>query len=55
MAINKSELQEMNELLFRGKTIADLEKKYPQYGYWEIYWQVADYSDRTGESVPGIP
>lgn len=44
MAINKSELQEMNELLSRGKTIADLEKKYPQYGYWEIYWQVADYS-----------
>lgn len=44
MAISKSELESMNDLLAKGKTIADLEKKFPQYDYWEIYWQVSDYS-----------
>lgn len=44
MAISKHELETMNDLLSKGKTIADLEKKYPQYDYWEIYWQVSDYS-----------
>jgi len=44
MFISKSELVEMNDLLAKGKKIADLAKKYPQYDYWEIYWQVNDYS-----------
>jgi len=44
MSISKSELVEMNDLLAKGKKIADLAKKYPQYDYWEIYWQVSDYS-----------
>lgn len=44
MAINKAELEQMNDLLSKGKTIADLEKKYPAYGYWEIYGAVSDYS-----------
>jgi len=44
MSISKSELVEMNDLLAKGKKIADLAKKYPQYDYWEIYWQVNDYS-----------
>lgn len=44
MAIGKHELEAMNDLLSKGKTIADLEKKYPQYDYWEIYWQVSGYS-----------
>jgi hypothetical protein len=34
----------MNDLLSKGKTIADISKKYPQYDYWEIYWQVNDRS-----------
>ena len=34
----------MNDLLTKGKTIADLVKKYPTYDYWEIYWAVNDYS-----------
>jgi len=44
VAIKKEELEEMNDLLAKGKTVADLVKKYPAYDYWEIYWQVNDYS-----------
>jgi (p)ppGpp synthase/HD superfamily hydrolase len=44
MSISKSELVEMNDLLAKGKKITDLAKRYPQYDYWEIYWQVNDYS-----------
>lgn len=44
MAISKDDLESMNDLLSKGKTIADLEKKFPLYDYWEIYWQVSDYS-----------
>lgn len=44
MAISKHELEAMNDLLSKGKTISDLVKKYPAYDYWEIYWQVSDYS-----------
>ena len=44
MTISKTELEIMNDLLAKGKTIADLAKKYPQYDYWEIYFQVSNYS-----------
>ena len=44
MSISKSQFVEMNDLLAKGKKIADLAKKYPHYDYWEIYWQVNDYS-----------
>ena len=44
MAISKVELEAMNDLLANGKTVADLVKKYPQYDYWTIYWEVSDYS-----------
>lgn len=44
MAISKAELEEMNDLLAKGKTVADLVKKYVEYDYWDIYWQVSDYS-----------
>ena len=44
MAISKAELEVMNDLIAKGKNISDLEKKFPQYDYWEIYWQVSDYS-----------
>lgn len=44
MPISKHELEEMNDLLSKGKTIAELAKKYPRYEYSEIYWQVNDYS-----------
>ncbi|NDP62962.1 hypothetical protein [Polaromonas sp.] len=44
MTINKLELEAMNDLLGKGKKIADLAKKYPQYDYHEIYWAVNDYS-----------
>lgn len=44
MAISKHELESMNDLLAKGKTIAELVKKFPRYDYWEIYWQVNDYS-----------
>lgn len=44
MVITKPELETMNDLLANGKTIAELVKKFPKYDYWEIYWQVNDYS-----------
>jgi len=44
MVINKRDLTEMNDLLVKGKTIAQIAKKYYQYDYWEIYWQVNDAS-----------
>ncbi len=40
MTIDKRDLSEMNALLSRGKTIAQLDRKYPKYGYWNIYEQV---------------
>lgn len=44
MAIKKHELTAMNDALEKGKTIAQLSNKYPQYDYWEIYWEVKDLS-----------
>lgn len=44
MAISKTELEAMNDLLGKGKKISDIAKKYPQYEYGEIYWAVNDYS-----------
>ena len=44
MVIKKHELKEMNDLLEKGTTIADLAKNYAQYDYREIYWMVNDYS-----------
>ena len=44
MAISKHERDEMNEALKNGSTIAQLAKKYPQYDYWKIYWEVNDAS-----------
>ena len=44
MAIKKADLSKMNELLANGKTIAEIQRNYPKYEYWEIYWEVNDYS-----------
>jgi (p)ppGpp synthase/HD superfamily hydrolase len=44
MPIKRNELDEMNEALKNGRTIAQLSKKYPEYDYWEIYWEVNDAS-----------
>jgi hypothetical protein len=44
MAIQKAELEVMNDLISKGKNISDLAKKYPQYDYGEIYWSINDYS-----------
>lgn len=44
MAIKKIELKEMNDLLSKGTTIADIHRKFLKYDYWEIYWRVNDYS-----------
>ena len=44
MPIKKRDLNEMNDLLAKGKTIAQLATKYPKYDYWEIYWEVNDFS-----------
>lgn len=44
MAISKSELEAMNDLLEKGKKISDIAKKFPQYEYGEIYWAVNGYS-----------
>lgn len=37
MAISKSDLKNMNDLLGKGKNIAQIAKKYSSYDYWEIY------------------
>ena len=44
MAIKKRVLAEMNDLLAKGKTIAQIAEKYPKYDYWEIHWEVNDFS-----------
>ena len=44
MTIAKAELETMNDLLAHGKKISDINRAYPQYDYWEIYWKVSDYS-----------
>ena len=44
MAISRRDLSEMNDLLGKGMTIAQLAEDYPAYDYWEIYWEVNDAS-----------
>lgn len=44
MAIKKSELEKMNEMLTNGATIAKIHRKFNQYDYLEIYCEVNDYS-----------
>ena len=44
MAIKRRELSEMNDLVGKGMTIAQLAQKYPAHDYWEIYWAVNDAS-----------
>lgn len=44
MPISKHDLNQMNDAVKNGRTIAQLAKKYPQYDYWEIYWKVNDLS-----------
>tara|TARA_R110001606_G_C14953280_1_gene600875 strand:+ start:167 stop:475 length:309 start_codon:yes stop_codon:yes gene_type:complete len=44
MAIDKKELEEMNGLVSQGVKISEVAEKYPNYSYWEIYWEVSDYS-----------
>jgi len=44
MAIKNRDLTEMNDLLAKGKTISQIASKYPKYDYWEIYWEVNDFS-----------
>jgi hypothetical protein len=44
MAIRKNDLEQMNDLVAKGATIAQLAKKFTQYDYWDIYWEVSDYS-----------
>ena len=44
MPIKKDELDKMNEAIKNGSTISKLAKKYTEYDYWEIYWEVNDAS-----------
>jgi hypothetical protein len=44
MAIKRSHLEKMNEMLTNGTTIADIQRKFPKYDYWEVYWEINDYS-----------
>lgn len=44
VAIKKIDLEKMNELLMNGTTIAEIQRKFPKYDYWEVYWEVNDYS-----------
>lgn len=44
MAIKKAELEKMNEMLTNGSTIAQIQRKFEKYDYWEIYWEINDFS-----------
>ncbi|MBW1796036.1 MAG: hypothetical protein JRJ38_16710 [Deltaproteobacteria bacterium] len=44
MSIKKSDLEKMNDLVSKGATIADIARKFKNYDYWNIYWEVEDYS-----------
>lgn len=44
MAIKKAELERMNDMLTNGATIAQIRRKFEKYDYWEIYWEINDYS-----------
>lgn len=44
MAIKKAELEQMNEMLEKGATFAQIQRKFVMYDYWEIYWATNDYS-----------
>lgn len=44
MTIPKATLDQMNDLISKGNTIADIAKEYQEYDYWEIYWQVNESS-----------
>ena len=39
MAIKKAALEKMNELLTNGTTIAELQRRFKKYDYWEVYWE----------------
>ena len=44
MRISKHDLEKMNDLVGKGKTIVDISKQFDKYDYWEIYSEVEDYS-----------
>lgn len=44
MPIKKSDLEKMNDLVGKGATIAEVARKFKNYDYWDIYWEVEDYS-----------
>ena len=44
MGIKKAELEKMNEMLEKGATFAQIQRKFKDYDYWEIYWKTNDYS-----------
>ena len=44
MTIKKNELDAMNDHVKNGLTIAEISKKFPEYDYWEIYWELNDAS-----------
>lgn len=44
MAIKKSDLEKMNDLVGKGATIAEVARKFKKYDYWDVYWEVEDYS-----------
>jgi hypothetical protein len=52
MTISDQDLKEMNDLIRKGKTIADVAKQFYQYDYWDIYYAVSNYSfQRTKRSI----
>lgn len=44
MPIKKIDLEKMNDLVSKGATIADVARKFKKYDYWDVYWEVEDYS-----------
>ena len=44
MTVKKNDLKEMESQLKTGANISDIAAKYPKYDYWEVYWELSDYS-----------
>lgn len=44
MVIPKSEIEKMEKALESGATISEIARSFPKYNYWDIYYELSDYS-----------
>lgn len=44
MTVKKDDLKKMEVLLKSGARISEIVVQYPQYDYWQVYWELSDFS-----------